>query len=84
MRGVAFEGDLLHEHLLLAQARALFDGALDHVPGDRLPPGLFDGGKEPGVSIRIRAAQLGGDGDFLHQLAGGGGAFLGVDLTFCE
>jgi len=69
VRRVALEGDGGEVGLFAAGAGALVDGALDHVARDGGLLGLFDGGEEPGVGGEVAAAELRGDGDFLHQLA---------------
>ena len=56
VRRVALESDVLHDQLLVADARALFDGALDDVAGHAFLARLFDGGEQARVQRRVRAA----------------------------
>jgi hypothetical protein len=50
------------------EARALLDGALNGVAIDGRLLRLLHGSGETGVQLGVCSAQLGGDGDFAHQL----------------
>ena len=84
VRRVALEDHVVHDQLFAADARAFFDRALDDVAGDALLARLFQAAKSRALPAGIGAAELGGDGDFLHQFAGGGGLTFGVDFAFRE
>ena len=85
---VAFEGDMVHDHLVLANPGAFADGPLDDVAGDAFLAGFFDGGKEAGVGGGIGPAHPGGHHDLADNFAGhlrlfhrGDGAFGMQPLT---
>src|SRR6185503_9532041 len=69
VRRVTFENDMLHDELVVADARPFFDGALDDVARNAGPARLIHDGRQAGVSRRLRAAEFRRHHDFLHQLS---------------
>jgi len=82
MRRAAFIGDVLHDHLFVADARALVDGALDGVFRDAFLLGLFNGGEQARIHRGIRPAHLGGDGNFANKFSGRAAFFEAGDQSF--
>ena len=68
VRRITFEHDVLHHELVVADARAFFDRALDDVTRDAGLARLFDDGCQPRVPGQLRPAQLRRDHDFFHEL----------------
>ena len=54
VRRVAFENDVLHHELIVANARAFLDGALDHVARHAGFARFVDHGRKPRVSRQVR------------------------------
>ena len=52
MRRAAFIGDMLHNHLFVADARALVDGALDGLLWHACPLGICNGKPQPRIVFR--------------------------------
>ena len=63
----------------------LFDPgrALDHIAGDAGLLRFFHGGKQPGVRVELRAAELRGDGDFFDEFADDLTLFQVNDRALC-
>ena len=83
VRRVALENDVLHHHLLIADARALFDRPLNGVARHGIPPRLFHGCEQPRIGIRIRPAELRSDSDFLGEFADSRALAKVRDFPFC-
>ncbi len=84
VRRVALEVDMLQRHLLIADARALVDRALDRIARDAHLLRLLHRGEKARVAGGIGSALLGGDRDFLEILSSGLRFSQRGDFTFGE
>src|ERR1043166_3013540 len=78
---IALVHDLLNLRRVDALTGAAFDRALDVIVGHALRARCLDGAAQSRVAVRIAATALGGNADFLRQLAKNLTA-LGVDRAF--
>ncbi len=69
VRRIAFKGEVLQHQFFAAGACAFFDRALDVVAGHALASRFFHRSEKACIAGGIRPARLGGDGDFLEELA---------------
>jgi hypothetical protein len=67
---------MFHHELVVADACAFFDRALDDVAGDAGPARFIEHRGQARVPCRLGAAQFGGDHDFLDEFPD--------DLTFLQ
>src|SRR5436190_11465499 len=82
VRGVALENDMFHDELVVADARAFLDRALDHIARDAGFARLIDDGGEPGIPGRLSSAELRGDHNFFDKFSDDLAFFQPGDFSF--
>ena len=82
VRRVTFENDMLHHELVVADARAFLDGALDHVARHAGFARLVHDGRKPGFRGGLGPAELRGDHDFFHEFSDELAFFQPGDFSF--